>query len=91
MITSLLIASSLLFCNAKAQQGFDMDDEDFAMYLESHDNFRNEYGETAMRGCVKGAAQEAYKGFAALCIGCAKNAFGSVVEQMTFPKHNERE
>ena len=91
MITTFLLASSMIFCSAKAQQGFDMDDDDFAMYLETHDNFRDEYGETAMRGCVKGAAQEAYKGFAALCIGCAKSAFGSVVEQMTFPKEPGRD
>lgn len=90
MLEAILLASSLLFCGAKATYD-DMDDEDFAAFVQAHDNFREKYAQAAAKGCVGGAIKDAYKGFPALCIGCATGAAAVVGVQMTFPKLPEKD
>lgn len=92
MLTGILIASSMLFCVTNAQQGFDMDDEDFAAYIRAHDSVRQEYGESFARGCVEGGVAGSFSGnFFSVCIGCAGAGAGRVVEQMVFPEVPKRD
>ena len=87
----VFLVASMLFCNAKAQPGFDMDDEDFAAFVAAHDYARDvaaEYSDEAARGCVKGGvtALVSGKGIPALCIGCVAGAVGEVVTEITLPR-----
>ncbi len=91
VVESMLLAASLFFCQTQAYQGEDMDDEDFSLYVQAHDNFRETYGENAARGCVAGAVKDGLKGgFQALCIGCATGAAAGVALQMTFSDPKEK-
>lgn len=86
MLEALLLGS-LLFCGVQAQQGSDMNDDDFAAYVQMHDNFRQEYGESFGKGCVNGAVGAAVTGagFQALCIGCVAVGVGNVAQDMIYP------
>lgn len=90
MITAFLLASSLLFCGVKATYD-DMNDEDFALFVEAHAKAGEaiaEHAEPVARGCVKGIAAGAVvgKGFQALCLGCVAGAAGELAVDLTFPK-----
>lgn len=90
MLEAILLASSLFFCGTQAQQGFDMDDEDFALYIQAHDDARQKYGETAAKGCLGGAIGGAPSGFVALCLGCAAGATANVAQDIIWaPRQNE--
>ena len=93
MLETILLASSLFFCATQATYD-DMSDEDFAAYLDFHDNVREaagQYAESAGRGCVKGATAGAVvgKGFQALCLGCAAGATSEVAAEMAFPREKK--
>lgn len=88
MLEALLVVS-LFFCGTQATYD-DQNDEDFAAFVQGHDRFRDQYLESAAKGCLAGAVKDAYKGFEALCIGCATGAAAGVAVQMTFPKLPER-
>ena len=84
MLETLLLATSLLFCGVHSLQGEDMDDEDFEIYVEAHENIRAKYGESAAKGCIGGAIGGAPTGLQALCIGCAAGAAANVAQDMIF-------
>ncbi len=87
MIQAILIAGSLVFCGTQAFQGEDMDDSDFASYLEFHENVVQKYGESAAKGCIDGVISNAPNGggFKALCIGCATGAATNTAKDIAFP------
>lgn len=93
MILALTFAAAALVANTQATQD-DMTDEDFARFLQVHDDFRDgaaEYAESAGRGCVKGATAGSFtgKGFKALCIGCAVGASSEVAAEIAFPREKK--
>lgn len=91
MLEALLL-SSLFFCGIQAQQGSDMNDDDFAAYVQMHDNFRERHGESFARGCVDGAFGGAATGagFPALCIGCVTTGAANVAKDMIYPPEREK-
>jgi hypothetical protein len=89
MLEAFILASSLLICG-NAQQGADMDDEDFASFLQFHDDIRIQHGESAAKGCLGGAIGGAPGGFAALCIGCATGAAANVAQDVIFNGNDKK-
>lgn len=84
MFLALILAGTMI---GTVNTQFDnMDDEDFARYLQVHDDFRVRYGETAAKGCLTGGIGGAPGGFAALCIGCATGAAANVAQDVIFPE-----
>ena len=89
MVTLILVGTLLVVPAASTYD--DMNDEDFKVFLQSHDKMREyaaEYSESAARGCVKTATTAAFtgKGLPALCLGCAVGAIGEVAADFAVPK-----
>lgn len=89
MLETILL-SALLFCGTQAQQGFDMNDDDFEAYIKMHDNFRQKHGESFGKGCVAGAVTSIAGGFQALCIGCVATGAANVAQDLIYPPKNEK-
>ncbi len=94
MLQAVLLSSYLFFCGVSAQQGEDMSDEDFSLYLNTHENAAAaaaEYSNSFGRGCVKGGVSGAItgRGLAALCIGCAVGGASEVAAEMAVPREIE--
>jgi len=92
MVLHLAFIAASLITNVESTQD-DMDDMDFAKFVEVHDNFRQhamQHAETAGKGCVANAITEAPKGFQALCIGCAKGAAGAVAADIIFSSKKDK-
>ncbi len=83
----MFLIGSLFFCGVQAHQGDDMNDDDFAAYVQMHDDFRDNYGESFGKGCVNGATAGAVSGggFQALCIGCVAAGTANVAQDMVYP------
>lgn len=82
-----------LFIGSVTPSFQDMDDDDFAAYLNFHDEIRVVHGESFTKGCVTGAVGAAPAGFQALCLGCALGGIGNVAADKTwnsFPTMPER-
>jgi len=62
----------------------DMDDEDFAAYVNQAGEASEKYGESAGKGCIGGAIASAPSGLPALCVGCALGAVGNVAQDVIF-------
>lgn len=86
MLEAILL-TSFFFCGTQATFD-DMDDGDFASFLQVHTNFGEKFAVPAAKGCVGGAIKDGLKGgsFSAFCIGCATGAAANVGIQMTFPQ-----
>jgi hypothetical protein len=80
----ILVLTGALFAGSLGQQGADMDDDDFSVYLQKHAEAGEKYGESAAKGCLGGAIGGAPGGFAALCVGCATAAVGNVAQDIVF-------
>lgn len=91
MFLHLIFAAASVITPVNSQQGSDMDDSDFARYLEVHENFgdiASTYGSTFGRDCAKASAVSALtgRGFPALCIGCIVGGTAGVVSEVIFPR-----
>lgn len=75
-----------LITSTSSNQGMDMDDEDFAAFLNEADKAMQRYGETAAKGCITGAAGGIPGGFPGLCIGCGLGALGNMAQEKAYPK-----
>lgn len=90
MLLEAILLGSIIFCQTQAQQGDDMDDEDFAAYVKVHDDFREKYGESFAKGCIGGGFSSAPGGFQALCVGCVMGGAGNVAIDVMYPPKNEK-
>lgn len=82
MFIILALAGSLI--SSTQGQFYDMDDDDFAVYVQNHGNVATEYGESAAKGCVAGGIGGATGGFIGLCVGCGLGAAGNVAQDVLF-------
>ena len=87
MFLILALAGSLI-SSANSQQFEDMDDSDFASYLQVVDNGIYRYAEPMAKGCITGGVGGAPSGFASLCLGCATGAAGNMAQEFAFPERN---
>lgn len=81
----VMLFASLFVCGTYAQpQGSDMDDSDFAAYIEAHERIGKHYGSSAGKGCITGGIGGAPGGWAGFCLGCALGATGNVAQDVFF-------
>jgi hypothetical protein len=83
MILAFILSSMIL--TSTAEQGFDMDDDDFIAYVNFHESVRKEYGESFTKGCITGGIGSSFGGFQALCIGCVAGGAGNVAQDVFYP------
>ncbi len=73
-----LVYAAMMLCSVQATFD-DMDDGDFATFVQAHENVRVEHGASIVKGCLNGAVCASPGGFGSALGGCGLGAAGNFV------------